>query len=268
MSAPTTDRPTTTGGGGTGAVLALGLTEVKLLVRNRTAAFSALLMPALFGVFFAFQFSGNADGAGWNPWGLILALQLAFTFGLTVYATITQTVVGRRQSGVLKRLRTSSLTDNGILAALTGPALAVTAVHLVVFLVANPLLGAPAPADVLSLVLAVVAGLTLNVAAAYATAIVTSTAERAQITTMPLFMLAMGAGAACAAIPTDTPFALFTLLPGGAVGSFAGFAMDGGAFATGFLGLPAIVLPLVSLIAWPIVFAMLTRPRFKWDPRL
>lgn len=249
-----------------GRVLALATAEVKLLLRNRTAAISSLFLPVAFGVFFAFTFDG---GAAESPgvWPVVVALQLVLTFTMGVYITITQTVVSRRQSRVLKRMRTSSLTDTGVLVATTGPAVATAAVHLVLYAVINTVLGAPFPADVVPLVLAILGGLALCVTAGFATTIVTPSPERAQITTLPLFFVMMGAAIAVPILPLDSWWQALVLVPGAPLGLLTQLAFTGGTWAPGLLGLPAALPGLVSLIVWPVVFAGLAKRNFRWDPR-
>jgi ABC-2 type transport system permease protein len=249
-----------------GRVLALAAAEVKLLVRNRTAVISSLFLPVAFGLFFALTFDGGAS-SGPGVWPPIVALQLVLTFTMGVYITITQTVVSRRQSRVLKRMRTSSLSDAGVLLATTGPALTIAAVHLVLYAVINTLLGAPFPADALPLVLAVVGGLAVCVTAAFATTIVTPSPERAQITTLPLFFVMFGAAIALPIFPADSWWQALVLVPGAPVGQLTQLAYVGGTWSPGLLGLPAAVPALVSLVVWPVLFGVLARRGFRWDPR-
>jgi ABC-2 type transport system permease protein len=257
--------PTTTGSSA-GRVLALAAAEVKLLLRNRTSAISSLFLPVAFGVFFAFTFDpGSATDPG--LWAVVVALQLVLTFTMGVYTTITQTVVARRQSRVLKRMRTSSLSDAGVLVATTGPAIATAAVHLVLYAVINTVLGAPFPADVVPLVLAVLGGVAVCVTAGFATSVLTPTPERAQITTLPLFFLMFGAAFVVPNLAPDSWWQALVLVPGAPVGLLAQLAFTGGTWAPGLLGLPAALPGLVSLLVWPAVFAVLARRNFRWDPR-
>lgn len=249
-----------------GRLLALAAAEVKLLVRNRTAAISSLFLPVAFGVFFALTFDGGA-AQGPGVWPVVVALQLVMTLTMGVYITITQTVVSRRQSRVLKRMRTSSLSDAGVLVATTGPALAIAAVHLVLYTVINALLGAPFPVDAVPLVLAVVGGLAVCVTAAFATTIVTPSPERAQITTLPLFFVMFGAAIAMPLFPVDSWGQVVVLVPGAPVGLLTQLAYAGGAWAPGPLGLPVVLPAIVSLVVWPVLLGVLARRGFRWDPR-
>lgn len=249
--------------GPVGRSIALAATEVRLLVRNRTTAISALFLPVAFGAFFAWSF----DPAGGNAlWGTVVALQLVMTFAMTVYMTLTQTVVARRQARVLKRMRTSGLSDGGLLAAVSAPVVAVAVAHLAIYAVVNMLLGVPTP-DPLPLLVATVGGLAVGIAAAFATTAVTVTAERAQYTTLPLFFVMFAAAFVLPVLPVDTPLQALVLVPGAPIGQLAQLAFTGGAWDPALLGLPAILWGVVSLVLWTAVFAVAARRSFRWDPR-
>jgi ABC-2 type transport system permease protein len=244
-------------------VLALAGAEVTLLVRNRTAAISSLFLPIALGAFFAFTLGPGADG----PWGTIVALQLVLTFTMGVYITITTAVVSRRQTRVLKRLRTSGLSDLGVLLAVTGPGVAIALLHLVLYLVIDVLLGMPLALDPVPLLLAVIGGFALCVTAGFATANVTPTPERAQITTLPLFFVMFAAAFALPLVPAGSPFQAVVLVPGAPLGQLTQLAFAGGTWAPGLLGLPAVLPGVLSLVLWTVVFAVLARRNLRWDPR-
>jgi ABC-2 type transport system permease protein len=244
-------------------VLALAGAEVTLLVRNRTAVISSLFLPIAFGAFFAF----TLDPGGAQSWGTILALQLVLTFTMGVYITITQAVVSRRQNRVLKRMRTSGLSDLGVLLAVTGPGVAIAVLHLALYLLIDVVLGMPLTLDPVPLLLAVLGGFALCVTAGFATANVTPTPERAQITTLPLFFVMFGAAFVLPLVPVDSPWQAVVLVPGAPLGLLTQLAFTGGAWAPGLLGLPALLPGLVSLVLWTVAFAMLAARDFRWDPR-
>jgi ABC-2 type transport system permease protein len=249
----------------TGRVLALGAAEVKLLLRNRTAAISSLFLPVAFGVFFAWTFDPTGDP---TLWGMVVALQLVLTFAMGVYITATTTVVARRHSRVLKRMRTSGLSDTGVLAATAGPAVAIAAVHLVLYAIVNTVLGMPWPVDPVPLLVALVGGLAVCVTAAFATSVVTPSPERAQITTLPLFFVMFAAAFALPNVPLDSWWQALVLVPGAPIGQLTALAFAGGTWSPGLVGLPALLPALLSSVAWPVAFAVLARRHFRWDPRV
>lgn len=249
-----------------GRAAALAAVEVKLLLRNRTAAVSSVVLPVAVGLFFLI--SGNAPKNG-DPqaWGAILAVQFAITLTMGVYLTATQTVVARRHSRVLKRMRTTGLSDAGLLTATVAPAVAIAVVQIALFVVADAIAGAPLPADPLLLVLAVLGGMALCVTAGFATSIVTSSPERAQITTLPLFFLMLGAVIAAPFLPAGTWWQAVLAVPGAPIGQLTMLAFTGGGWEAGLAGLPTALPGLAALVVWPVVFAVLAKRHFRWDPR-
>lgn len=241
----------------TSRVLALATTETRLVLRNRTLLVSTLVMPVGLGLFWALTFNGQSASA-------VLALQIAIAVGMGLYVTATQTLVARRQTKVLKRLRTSSLGDGGLLVAVIAPSAVIAFGQILIFLALDVYAGIPIAVEPLALVLAVIGGLALATAAALATAVVTPSAERAQITTMPLTFLILGGAVAMAFLPLEGWWQALLLIPGAGLGSLARFASEGGMWAGGAL---AALLPIVTTVLWTLVLAQFARARFRWDPR-
>jgi ABC-2 type transport system permease protein len=263
-TATTSTAGTTTGVTPAGRVLALASTEVQLILRNRTVAVSSIVVPLALGVFWAFTFNSGGDPA---MQAVVVALQLAVALGMGVYVTATQTVVARRHASVLKRLRTSGLSDGGLLAATVAPSVVLGLFQLLVFAAINVATGAPPPMDYLPLALAVVGGLALVVTAALATSVVTPSPERSQITTLPLTFVLLGSGIFLAIADLANWWQAFLLVPGGAIGQLSKLALEGSTWAPGLAGLPAVLPSIVAIVVWPIVFGMLAMRRFRWDSR-
>jgi ABC-2 type transport system permease protein len=266
----TTASPTpTTGASAGGRAVALALAETKLMLRNRTVAVSSIFIPIALGALFAYTFRANIGGDGTTPaavFAAMVAAQLAVVIGMTVYVTATQTVVARRHNLVLKRLRTSGITDTGLLAAVLTPCVVIALVQLLLFVPFDVVIGVSGMADPLLLVLAVLGGLALSVAAALATTVVTASPERAQITTLPMVFVLLAVGVAAAVVPVEGWWQALAAVPGATVGLLVRFAFLGGAWDTAGV-LPAVVPALVALVVWPVVFAGLARRSFRWEPR-
>jgi ABC-2 type transport system permease protein len=231
-------------------VVALTLAELKLIVRNRTLLVSTLVIPLALGMFITFTGAGSA-----GPY--LIAMQLVFVLGMGIYVSATQTLVARRQSQVLKRLRTSGISDSGLLTATIAPTAIIALFQFVVFAIFDVVAGVPLPSSPWLILLALVGGLALVITAALATTIVTPAAERAQITTLPLFFLLVGTGIVLAIIPLDGWLGALALLPGGMIGTFVQASFEG--------GFP--LLALVSLAVWPVVFGSLAKQHFRWEAR-
>jgi ABC-2 type transport system permease protein len=270
MTTGTTSGSTTTGTAAAATttsasrVLTLAVAETRLILRNRTVAVSSVLLPVVLGVFWAFQFGIDVDPVR-HAVSLTLQLSVALTMGL--YLTATQTVVSRRQMRVLKRMRTTALSDRGLLVGTLAPSLVLAVFQLLVFAVVNVVIGAPLPTDPVALVLAVLGGIALVLVAALATSVVTPSPERAQITTLPLLFLMLGVGVVAAIAPAGGWWPVLMVLPGAAVGDLVQLAMLGGSWSAAAGGLPAILPAIVALVVWPVLFGVFAARRFRWDPR-
>ncbi|MEU5849775.1 ABC transporter permease [Saccharopolyspora shandongensis] len=235
------------------AVLALSSAEWKLLMRNKTVALSATLMPLLLGLLLGTSVPGSAD---LRVWSATLTTQLLAVQGLTVYFTVTTALTSRREDLYLKRLRSSEQSAATILTGLLSPAVLLGFGQMIVLFGISVGLGAPLPASPVALVLAMIPGVALAVAAGAATSGRTSTAEQAQITTMPWLIVLLGS--ALWASMSGSPAAV--LLPGGAIGDLVHRAMSGVDLLG---GLPALGV----LVAWIALLGLLARTWFRWEPR-
>ncbi|MFR9803812.1 ABC transporter permease [Pseudonocardia sp. RS010] len=231
-------------------VAALVWSELRLILRNRTLLTSVLVVPLALGVFLTVTQIGSPS--------YVVAMQLVFALGMGVYVGGTQTLVARRQSRVLKRFRTSGISDGGLLAGTIGPAAVLALAQMVLFALFDVVAGLEVPTAPLALPLAVVGGLALVTTAALATTIVTPSAERAQITTLPLFFVVVGSAVIIAVIPAGGWPDALALLPGGALGALSRVAY----------GAPWTPYLLVSLVVWPLLFGWLAARHFRWDARV
>ncbi|WP_157182988.1 hypothetical protein [Sciscionella marina] len=242
-------------------IRALAATELRVLWRNRTALFTAGLLPLALGVFWLFAYPRQTPG----QWATVIALQLAVVVGMSLYLTATSTIVARRCHLVLNRLRTGELSDSALLAGLLAPSVVTALAQLIVLGTADILAGAPAPADPSALALAVLAGLSLAGTAALATTLITPSPERSNVTGLPLvFVLIIGAVVLTLDTTGSLPHILMAI-PGTTIGRFAALAYHGNTWAPGTGGVPAALPAVAALIFWPIMFAALTRKRFRWD---
>lgn len=249
-----------------GRVFALATTEITLILRNRTVAVSSVLVPLALGIFWAVTFGDGGDPSAGGA--IVVALQVGVVLAMGIYVTTTQTLVARRHSGVLKRMRTSGLSDRGLLAATIAPAVGLGLVQLVIFGVFDVVTGRATPADAVPLLLAVLGGVVMLVAAGLATASVTPSPERSQITTLPLTFLVLGGVVATSVIPLTIPaLQALALVPGAAVGQLVQLAMTGETWSPGFAGVPLVVPAVAGLVLWAAVFARLAVRKFRWDPR-
>ncbi|WP_367129715.1 ABC transporter permease [Saccharothrix sp. HUAS TT1] len=232
-------------------ITALGVAELKLLLRNRTAAALAVLMPLAAGAYFALTMDGQEEG-----WPMVITLQLLFAFGFTVYVTVTTALTARRQDLYLKRLRTGAASDVVVLTGVLLPVAVLALVQSLVLLGIAVAAGAPLPARPELLALVLVGGTALACAAGVCTSGVTSTAELAQITTTPFFFALVIGGLIGQGGALD-PWVF--LVPGSGLGVLVQAAWGGPAGQVG----PAAL----SLGLWIVAATGLAVRFFRWDPR-
>jgi ABC-2 type transport system permease protein len=252
-------------------VRALAAAEIRLLLRNRTAAVQSLLGPiVLVGSVGAIAGSNGfeLDGPG------LIASAIGITLTFVAYYNLVTTLVARREELVLQRMRTGELTDAEILLGTATPTLLATAVQILVVGAGVAVLGKwSAPANVVLPLLALFAGGALMVLLAVVSSSFTRTVEAAQFTTLPLVLAAtMLSGLVVPLSGFPEPAAhVFRFLPLtpvielsrlGLVGkTWNGHAVDtAGAWA-------AAPLPLAVLAGWLVGGAILARLVFRWAPR-
>lgn len=232
-------------------ITALGVAELKLLLRNRTAAALAVLMPLAMGAYFALAMDGERTG-----WTMVVTLQLVFSLGFTVYVTVTTALTARRQDLYLKRLRTGAASDAVVLTGVLLPVVLLGIAQAVVLLGLSVAAGAPLPARPDLLAAAVVGGVALSCAAGVCTSGVTNTAELAQITTAPFFFALVIGGLMGSGGQVDV---WVFLIPGSGLGTLTAAAWGG---PTGQVGPAAL-----SVVLWAVAATGLAARFFRWDPR-
>jgi ABC-2 type transport system permease protein len=248
-----------------GRLRALGRAEFTLLLRNRSAVITALLIPLVLP-FSVQQGMREIDLAahGLSLGVMMLSAGVGFSMLFAVYATLVSTYVARREELVLKRLRTGEASDAEILGGTAAPVLAVSLVQSLLLGVACAVLldiGAPRAPHLV--VLGVALGALLCAALGAATAGLTRTVESSQVTSLPfLFVTALSSGMA---FPTevmpDRVAAVLDLLP---LSPAIRLVRDGwlGAMTAG-----EALTALATCLAWIAVAVFAVRRWFRWEPR-
>lgn len=231
--------------------LAIAVAELRMLVRNRTVALCALLLPLGFGaVTYAFDSYGTA--------GMLAGVQIIGMVGLGVYITATTTLAARRQSLHLKRLRSGAVGDAGIIAGLVLPVVAVSVAQLAIVLGVLSLREPPVHAALL--VAAVVIAEAMFAGFALATAGFSTSPEHAQYTTMPLYLVTLGVAIWWTITGADDLLWLKRILPGGGLMELVTLAWNGGDLSL----VPVLLAPTLVWAALGVVAAVTF---FRWEPR-
>lgn len=241
------------------SVIALSVVELRLMLRRRLTAFSVVVVPVGLA---ALTLSGRSPSSA-AEWGrllsanfLLLTMMSAYLVSLTVFTT-------RRQSRVLKRLRTSELPDAAILGGVLGPVMAVGLAQTVAYLGFCVLTGAPAPSAPVAVAAGAVLGVAVATAAGAATACLTRSVEAAQLTSTPVLMAAV-AGLFLTSSTSPAVVALGLAMPLAGPADLVALGWSAGV-AVGEV--PVVPLDLASAVLWLTVSAVVFRRTFRWEPR-
>lgn len=245
-------------------ILSLSKAEIRQYLRNKTLVSYALFFPI--GIGLMTQFIGaNRDSA--EP-GLQAATSMEVFILIALmfvqYYSVLSMTTTRRDERVLKRLRTGEARDGEILAALAAPGAAFSLALTVIMTVILMLLNSTTPNAFLPMLAAVILGLVTSVGLALLTSIVTSNAEAAQMTSLPVIVLAMASQSTFRMILPEgvqdivahTPFAL--------IGDVVFIDWNGSSFS-GALDSGEVWRPLVELLAWSVVLLWLGVRYMKWE---
>lgn len=271
---PAPRRDATGTGGGARRVAALARAELRLLVRNRTALFNALALPPMTVALFAALGTVGDGGAPAATATLLLNLLTFMALAFVVYYNLTVAFVARREELVLKRYLVGECSRGEILVGTAVPAVVVALAQTVLGAVAvSVFLAPPAFVNPLLVVVAVLGGAAMLTLLAAATSGLSRTVESAQLTTLPLLIVAIpfaglfGAPGSSSGvldtIGTFTPLRPITdlmLLGAGGIdgdGQVVTFAETFGAAA----------VPVAVLAAWTALGVLASRRWMRWEPR-
>lgn len=241
-----------------------------LLTRNRLALLYAVVLPLLpLGLLLTGERGTITIGAS-SIVTMVLVVAL-----FPVYYNVLSQFVSRRDELVLKRMRTGETRDAELLASIALPG-AVSALVLVV--VAVPVayaLEQPLPVNPVLYAALAVLTVVMFVAFAYWTAAWTRSAEAAQLTSMPIIIMA-SVGPLTATLPamSDALREVLSLTPGAALSDvvrIGWFGLDGPGAEEATLSMAETwsqaAGPLLVLVAWTAVAVVLARRSMRWEPR-
>jgi ABC-2 type transport system permease protein len=144
--------------------------------RSREAAFFIFLFPLLLFVLLGSVYSGTYQGVP-IAWAVLAGL-IGYGCANTAFAGLAIQLVLRRESGILKRLRSTPLPPATYVAALLASTLLVFALQsIALFVLGRVFYGTPLPSDVGSLVATIVFGAAVFAALGTATASIIRSAE-------------------------------------------------------------------------------------------
>jgi ABC-2 type transport system permease protein len=241
-----------------------------LLSRNRLAFVYAVVMPVLpLLLLFTGDRGDPTVGAG------AIVTMFLVTGLFPVYYNVLSQFVSRRDELVLKRMRTGETRDGELLVSIALPG-AISA--LVLSAVAVPIaaaVGQPLPVNALLYVVLAVLSITMFTAFAYWTAAWTRSAESAQLTSLPIILLAsLGPLGATASGMSDWLREIVSLTPGAAMSELVRigwFGFDGPDATQATLSFSETwgqaVHPLLTIVAWTYTAVVLAQRSMRWEPR-
>jgi ABC-2 type transport system permease protein len=250
----------------------IGLTRwnAVLLSRNRLAFFYAVVMPLLpLGLLFTGEWGAPAVGAG-----AITTMLLVIAL-FPVYYNVLSQFVSRRDELVLKRMRVAEVRDGELLASIALPgaisALALSALAVPI----AAALGQDLPVNPVLYAAVAVLSVIMFTAFAYWTAAWTRSAESAQLTSMPIIVIA-SLGPLTNSLPemSDRVRDLLSLTPGAAMSDLVQigwFGLDGPGATESTLSFSQTwsqaAGPLLVIVAWTCLAIVLARRSIRWEPR-
>lgn len=259
-------------------MLRLARLDLTLMWRNRTALFGALGIPTFFATMLVIG-SGNGNTiAGIDAVLYTGTGDLAFFLIFAVFMHLTIGFTARREELTLKRLRSGPLSDLEVLGgSVLGAVLMYFAQAAVVIVIIVTVLDGGPPADPVLLLVGMLGGAAVCALLAAALSGVTSTAEMAQFTVLPMLLASMGLSGfrfPLEGMPTAVQ-AVGRVMPLTPVveilrTAYLGrdYTIGGDHAALGLVeGWTACALSLLVLAAWGMAGAWLARRYFRWEPR-
>ena len=238
-------------------MLTIAFGELIQIFRNRLVLVTSFIMPAAVSAFFIYRHEVFAE---LGSLGYIAAIVMFTVGAFGLYTTTVTTLASRRQNLFLKRLRSTAVSDTGIIAGLVLP---LTVIALVQVAVIMSVLAAvtSAPDNVPLLAAGVLATVAMMLGLGLATAGLTNSPEHAQVTTLPVSLGVIAVASWVGISGTAELGLLKRLLPGGAATELVRNAWNGGVPVMESLRL------LAPTLAWVIVAVTLASRLFRWEPR-
>lgn len=252
--------------------LALAKAETRQFIRNKTLMVMAIAFPIGVGILMLYM--NNAEQIGGQAVRSAIAMEVFFLITLMFvqfYSVLSMTTT-RRDEKVLKRLRTGEAKDVEIIAAIATPGAVISLVLTVVMIAVLVGFTGVTPLTGMVLVVAMALGIVIATALALITSSVTANAEAAQMTSLPVMVLAMVSQSTMRiALPEQiqnvidrTPFALigdvaFVEWAGGTMRDVSAGSASAAAPVLGLL------YPLLLLVVWAIALVWVAARYMKWE---
>ncbi|WP_377451710.1 ABC transporter permease [Rhodococcoides fascians] len=251
---------------------ALSRAEFTLLGRNRVLLFNATVIPLVLPVVMLIISSRGDDGLTDVGVGAALEIFALFLLVFMVYYNMLSIYATRRDELVLKRLRTGESSDIQILLGPAIPSLILTVTLGLIVGAVVLAFGGPVPTNVLLVAVALLGGAALFAALALITSAFTRNAEAAQITSLPVILVAMAGSSLLRGVLPDSLSNVIDLTPMAAVSDLLNLGWFGtttpGDASVGFAAtFGEAAMPVAVMLAWILGSLLIARTHFRWEPR-
>ncbi|MBE2320786.1 hypothetical protein DVA67_032805 [Solirubrobacter sp. CPCC 204708] len=241
-----------------------------LLTRNRLAFVYAVVLPVLPILIMLAGERGDPAVGATSITTVFLVVGL-----FPVYYNVLSQFVSRRDELVLKRMRTGETRDAEMIVSIALPGIVSALVISAVVVPLSQLFEQPLPVNPVLYAAAAVLAVIMFTAFAYWTAAWTRSAEAAQLTSMPIILLAsLGPLGASLADSNETLARIIDATPGAAMNELVRvgwFGFDGAEATEKTLSFAetwsAAGPPLIVMAAWTIAACSLASRSMRWEPR-
>ncbi len=248
------------------SAIALAHAELRILARDRVAAFNVVVVPLAAAVYLVAN-PPTQDLPGPLAASAAAVLLAVFTGAALVLKSV-MTLAQRREQHLLERWRTSGAAPAAILVGTIMPGVLLLAASLSVMFAALAIALEQPPKQPGWLLLAAVLATVLGSAAATFASAYARTTDGAAIVALPIFAALFGGGVWATLVPLGEITWRMRATGGGALTELVRIGWEGPADATGILGAAAAAGPgiLVVLTLTGALAAAATRT-FRWNPR-
>ncbi|MGH8878719.1 MAG: hypothetical protein ACRD0P_15495 [Stackebrandtia sp.] len=236
------------------AWLVLAGMELRLILRNRSIAITAIVMPLGFAS--VVLFAADLDPAG------MASMNVLMLAGFTVYMTVTMTLAHHRASLFLKRVRSSPASTGGIVLGFSSAPMLLFLGQALLVITVTCVAESTVPKRGDVLVLAGLLGAITCAALGFLTASFTKTPEAAQYTTVPGFAVIFGSLMWIITTPADEVTPLMMAMPGAGVTQLLRYGWSGEGATDISLAWPAFGSVAVAVVACAVAARL-----FRWEPR-
>lgn len=254
-----------------GRLRSLGAAEARQFLRNKVLLFM-MSFPVLVavGLYLMLAHAGTREVAVASATESLSIMTLTFI----VYYSVLSMATTRRDEKVLKRLRTGEATDREILTAFAVPGVLLTLLSCIISVAILLIAGAPLPVNPLPVLVALLLGCVIAAGLALLTSTITQNAEVAQMTSMPVILLAVFSQAGIRTALPESVQRIFDLTPFALISDLVQLGWTGATvpqLQTGTTPLGAAEVlagtwqPMLILAAWAVAVTWAGVRYMKWD---